>query len=238
MKPKTLAILLLTCFLAAGVVFLSYHFEKNGNITKLQTQFEDCGLTVTEVKNSQSNVCFFFKSMNTSLTEEDLILFRYILETAESLHFDPSWEIVLENEDRTRLCGIKFGDFDGTIAALESKSIPSEKDPDLLAFELRSDLAQSDYSCTGIKITAYPQIHIKNSLPQRKEVAANIRITTSLSGDEALASIDSAVKQAIQQQNQNGGGIAQYNLSITDKEGNLLYLSSTDFLRNNILRLI
>ncbi len=238
MKLKTLAVLLLACLLSAGVVFLSYGFEKSGKISKIKSQFETYGLTVTEVKTANNQVCFFFKSLNIALTEEDMLLFRYILETAEKLHFDPNWEIVLENEDRLNLCGTVFAEFNGTASALEYKSTPSERDPSLLEFELRSDLAQADYSCTGIKIAAYPQIYIKNNLPQRKEVSVNIRISTSLSGEEALTKIHSDVQEAVKTQNRNGGGIAQCNVSITDPEGKILYLCSTDFLRNNVLRLI
>lgn len=238
MKPKALAILLLTCCLAVGLVFLTYHFEKSGNISKIRNQFAHYGLTVTEVKTTKNETCFYFESLNSSLTEEDILLLRYILETAEGLKFDPSWEIVLENKDRMKLCQIRFSEFAETGTALQFKSMPSNKDPNLLAFEIKSDFAKENYSCAGIKVTSYPQIYIKNNLPQRKEISVNIRITTSLTDENSFAEIDKAVKQSVKNQNADGGGIAQYNLSITDTEGKILYLSSTDFLRNNILRLI
>ena len=228
MKMKSAVYFIITVFISLGIVLLLLKQDEHKAMRELENQARANGLEVAEIGIDKGRIALTVSTGTSGKKPEDLLLARYLQNTALFPLGTRGVSVTLENSEGETLYSATSTEKE---PQKESGIFPSESayllESALVKTKLQYAFNQQNISCGAIKLTEYPQIYVK-----KKTIGRTVNIVLTGSA-ETLPELLSKVEEIIAAVNKEGAVILQYNLQISDAEGTVLFLGSFDLLTND-----
>lgn len=236
MKLKAVIIILVSVILAGGIIYLSFYINDIQDTNRITEEIINNGINYSNIVIEKDLVTIDVQSTADSIVPEDLFLIPYLQDAIRKTDIGRPILLIVITGNRDIIYTQRFEPnetYDLIVNEPSSPTMTEEMLDTQIAFYTRNlDI----YEESSYKLVSGSQCYVLEN-PEYENTGRIINFSI-VTDNENKENVISFFPTLIQLLNEKGAAISQYNLYITDRNGNCLYLAAVNLLGKGTLRLI